>query len=493
MRRLFFNIFLFLILSAFLGNASADGGENKKIHVAAEHESNPEVIKQLIKDGADLNEMGLEGLTPLMLAAAYNPHAEILEALISEGASLISTDEMGRSPLMLAAALNSEPAVTASLLRHGAPVKTRDNTGRTALWFAASRRNEQIAELLIDAGAPVDEPDNDGITPLLAACERPEFNIINLLIEAGADVNRRGRQRLTPLMRAVAAGADFKTIKAFIDGRADLSAQDDQNRTALFIAASSNNISGDIAALLIAQSPDVRDNNFVTPLMEACRAWNTNTVKILIDNGADASLKDRNGYNALHYAAAFNSPVEIANILINNGADLLSAVNRRGYTPFITAIESGADAEILNLLIKSGAGDETGAWDGITPLMAAALNDNITAAKILIENGADANARDLAGWTVLHFSAARAGAETINLFLSLKLAGAPDIRDSGDTTPLMVAAANDNAQAVKILLDAGANISLQDKTGRDALSYARMRNARNAVKVLEDFKDNNKK
>ncbi|MBR1671581.1 MAG: hypothetical protein IJ702_01505, partial [Fretibacterium sp.] len=53
------------------------------------------------------------------------------------------------------------------------------------------------------------------------------------------------------------------------------------------------------------------------------------------------------------------------------------------------------------------------------------------------------------------------------------------------TTPLMVAAASGNAPAVRALLDAGASASLIDRTGRDALGYARLRNARSCIPLLE--------
>ncbi|MBR1602517.1 MAG: ankyrin repeat domain-containing protein [Synergistaceae bacterium] len=488
-----------LLCSAY----SAYSAEDSKLHKAAEYETKPEVIRQLISDGEKLHEPGLEGLTPIMLAAAYNANSEIIEILIKSGASITSGDQLGRTPLMLAAALNPAVSVTSSLLRHGASVKTRDMAGRTALWFAASRNNYQAAELLIDAGANPNEPNNDNITPLQAACERPDFNMINLLIEAGADVNKRDNRRLTPLMRALSAGADAKIIQAFINGRADLSAQDDQNRTALFIAAANNNISADIAEVLIDKTPDIRNNNFMTPLMEACRSGNINAVKVLINRGANIFLTDRNGYNALHYAAAFNAPLEIFNNLISCGGEkLLNAINRKGYTPLVTAIESGADVSVLDLLVnvaneadsedKSLRLDEGGIWDGAAPLMVAALCDNLTAAKFLIENGADLTKRDFAGWTALHYAATKAGDDMLNLIIKNNNINSVDIKDDGDTTPLMVAAANDNVSALNILLNAGASMRLRDKTGRNALSYARLRNARNAAKFLEDCREKNK-
>ena len=65
------------------------------------------------------------------------------------------------------------------------------------------------------------------------------------------------------------------------------------------------------------------------------------------------------------------------------------------------------------------------------------------------------------------------------------LKGSPDLPDDGGTTPLMVAAANDNAPAVRLLLKAGADPLRTDRTGRDALGYARLRNAKNCLPLLE--------
>ena len=70
-----------LLCSAYGAYSAEDG----KLHKAAEYETKPEVIRQLISDGENLHEPGLEGLTPIMLAAAYNANSEIIEILIKSG------------------------------------------------------------------------------------------------------------------------------------------------------------------------------------------------------------------------------------------------------------------------------------------------------------------------------------------------------------------------------------------------------------------------
>ena len=64
-------------------------------------------------------------------------------------------------------------------------------------------------------------------------------------------------------------------------------------------------------------------------------------------------------------------------------------------------------------------------------------------------------------------------------------AEAADLPDLGGTTPLMVAAASNNPGAVAALLRAGADPTRTDDTGRDSLSYARLKGAAACVSLLE--------
>ena len=553
-------------IRAALGELSSrdfTAGVNSPLHIAAEYASDPAVIR-LMTDGETLfhiEDTGLEGLTPLMLASAYNPNAEIIEALIRAGALTDVNDGSGRTPLHLAAAMNDSPSVVACLLRGGASASKKDNEGRTPLWSAAARSNAQAVELLLDAGAPVDEPDNAGVTPLQMACLSPDAATIRLLIEAGADANRRDAQRYTVVMRAVAAGADSDTLKALITGKADLLAEDDQNRSAFFLSVSNPEVSNDVRAILLEAegTPDTREGGLMTPLMEACRANDITAVRFLLENGADPSLSDKNEWTPLMFAAMSNASSELMKIMVEHGASP-DLGTRDGITPLMLAsrspsqfdgmssiLEAGASVNLQNLqgvtalMIASAAGNDRAVEKllsfgadvslsdidgmtalfhavlygddnsrilerliaagaevdartpnhGSTPLMNASLRGAAWAASKLLDAGADVTAKDFIGWTPLHFAARANGnngeASCLGLLIEkIKSVGAEvDARDNGGTTPLMVAAAADNAAAVKALLEAGAKPALTDRTGRDALGYARLRNAKNCVALLE--------
>ena len=622
------------VLRTTSADAHLPGGDTL-LHVAAEHASDPVVVELLLRAGASLSALGLEGLSPLMVASAYSPRSEMATALISAGASLDARDASGRTPLHLAAAMNPSPDMTAALLRHGASTRAKDAAGRTPLWSAAARGDERIVRLLLEAGSPVDEPQKDETTPLQAACSAPttggspNAETIRLLVEAGADVDRRDRHRWTPTMRAVAAGASRDAIEALASGGADLLAEDDSNRGALFLAAANLSVSTDVAALLLDAEgrADPRESGLMTPLMEACRAGHLPMVRFLLDRGADTSLADKNDWTPLMFAVTSNASPELIRLLVQRGASLEDVARQGsdpssagGLTPLMLAIETDAAPETIETLIDleadldgrnaqgitplmmavaddriatvrallaGGADPSLGTWDGLapmtiaarrsssremfrslaaagaavdqrsaqgmtplmvaaasgndvgveallalsadvdardvdgmtalfhavqrqedssavldmlisagsdvdvrlarreaTPLMDAALRGNTWAMRALLEAGADARARDFIGWGTLHFAARSLGdTEPLDMLLSADVL--VDARDSGGTTPLMVAAAYDDAPAVERLLEAGADPSLTDRTGRDALGYALLRKAKGCIPILE--------
>ena len=89
----------------------------------------------------------------------------------------------------------------------------------------------------------------------------------------------------------------------------------------------------------------------------------------------------------------------------------------------------------------------------------------IAAAQVLLEAGANPNARDQWGQTPLHRAAAHLTASLL-LIEPLLAAGADlDARDKKGRTPLHLAAANEYTSAVDALIDAGADLDARDKYG----------------------------
>ena len=78
-------------------NDKANNG-NTPLHEAAMHNDNANIIKELIKAGADINARNNHGFTPLHSAARFSKSVEIIRTLIEEGASIYTEDIVERTP-----------------------------------------------------------------------------------------------------------------------------------------------------------------------------------------------------------------------------------------------------------------------------------------------------------------------------------------------------------------------------------------------------------
>jgi ankyrin repeat protein len=139
-----------------------------------------DIIKYLIKNGADINKSNSKGVTPLMFAIMYFPQKlEIVEFM----------------------------------LNHQANLKVKDKAGNTPLTGAVGAGRAAAVKLLMKHGANVNAPTRKGLTPLMLAVASNNPEMFKLLLENGADMNKRhpkgwtvfqlDRRRMHPEIRAV--------------------------------------------------------------------------------------------------------------------------------------------------------------------------------------------------------------------------------------------------------------------------------------------------
>jgi len=150
------------------------------------------------------------------------------------------------------------------------------------------------------------------------------------------------------------------------------------------------------------------------------------------------------------------------------------------------AAARAGEAKRIRRLIAYGAdigAIERGYTDG-TPLHAAAAWGHGSAVEVILQAGADKNARGKRGHTALH-SAAQAGHELV--VKALVDAGADmDVGDSDGRTALHYAARYGRELAVKALIDAGADINASANSGQTALHYAASAGHELVVEALVD-------
>ena len=175
--------------------------------------------------------------------------------------------------------------------------------------------------------------------------------------------------------------------------------------------------------------------------------------QLIRDPGPTA--RDARGNSPLMYAAALGS-LDSMRLLLDAGADP-NVANNVDATPLMWC---AGDAAKVRLLLSKGAKADARSKLGRTPLLIAAYNDGaIEAARLLLEKGADVNARDNGGTSVLELAAFANNIELARILIA-KGANVNNVDELG-FTPLLDAAGNGdhNAAMVKLLIEHGANVN----------------------------------
>ena len=170
-------------------------------------------------------------------------------------------------------------------------------------------------------------------------------------------------------------------------------------------------------------------------------------VRELLGRGFDANTVDPKGLSGLYLALSEPSP-KVARVLVD---------------------WSKTDLNRLN-----GSGESA--------LMIAALKGNLELAAKLIVKGADVNKT---GWTPLHYAASSGHLAVIALLLDHS--AYIDAESPNRTTPLMMAAMYGSPQAVKLLLQEGADPDIKNQQGLTALNFAQRGNRIDSVEAIAGF------
>lgn len=180
-------------------------------------------------------------------------------------------------------------------------------------------------------------------------------------------------------------------------------------------------------------------------------------------SGVDINARDSEGNTALIISIAFQNH-EISRLLLRHNADV-NAKNKDGRTALIEYLlqvqnkHGKVDFEFLKLLINAGADVNEGNYYDSKALILAFTTTDQCALQLLLDAGADPNARGEDGQTCLHYAALR---DYSNICKSIELllkAGADmEVRDKYGETPLMRSFREANLQTVKFLLKRGAKV-----------------------------------
>jgi ankyrin repeat protein len=177
------------------------------------------------------------------------------------------------------------------------------------------------------------------------------------------------------------------------------------------------------------------------------------------------SLSNAGSYDDFITAVTFDHPATLER-LFARGFDP-NTPNEKGVAGLLVAIQSEAPKSALVLAKHPQTNVNVQNQLGETPLMLAAINNQLELAKVLIERGAEVNKP---GWTPLHYAATRGHREMMRLLLDND--AYIDSESANGTTPLMMAAYSAPPLAVKLLLEEGADPTLVNNGNASALDLA---------------------
>ncbi len=190
-----------------------------------------------------------------------------------------------------------------------------------------------------------------------------------------------------------------------------------------------------------------------TALFRAIRNGDLAALRAQLAHGADKSARDQRGSTALMYAAAFGA-ADAVKALLDAGAD----VNAPNSFEATALVWGAADEAKVHLLVEHGADINARTKLGRSPLMVAAACDGCSEiVRYLLSKGADSKALNERGVGALQLAALAGDAKSVTLLLA---AGADaKAADRDGATPLMGALQNCNADAAKALIAKGANVN----------------------------------
>ena len=402
-------------------------------------------VRALVDRGVDVGAAEIDGTTALHWAV-HRDDGDIAELLIRAGADVTAANRYGVAPIALAS-LNGSAPMLSRLLAAGADANRAQPEGETALMTAARTGRVEAVRVLLEHGADVDAAEQwRGQTALMWAAAEGHATAVRELIDHGADVHARSGHA-EAAASGEAAGGDA--------GAADGAAPPAGFSAFLFAVRGGHPEAAAILADAGAAVDDMAPDG-ASALIVAIDNRHYGLAAWLVERGADPNA-DGVGWTALHAAVLAHRPHfrvvpdPSPTGSLGSGA-LIEALLAAGADPDAPSRERVRLATQTSPLFPT---------EGVTPFLLAAIAADAPLMHLLLAHGSDLRVTTTSGSTAL-----------------MAAAGAATYAGQG------AGSGADALDAVKLLLDAGADVHAADDAGNTALHGAANRGANPVVELL---------
>lgn len=157
------------VMDFFIKAAKKMSGPELDRHlVLAAQEGDLKKMKQLIKEGADIDGRDASEDTPLIGAAREN-QLEAVKFLLKEGADRTLVNGLSKTALIVALSDHASDEVSLALIAPDAALNAVDMHGNPAAYYAAQYGHPKVLEALAKAGADMSKAGKHGTTPIMIA------------------------------------------------------------------------------------------------------------------------------------------------------------------------------------------------------------------------------------------------------------------------------------------------------------------------------------
>lgn len=314
-----------------------------------------DAVRELVKNGVSPSSkfMGEEQV-PAIVAAASRGHLQVIHELLKGGAWIDETDSQGHTALHTSCFCGGEQCAV-FLVERGANVHLRSRRGALALAWAAHKGHLKTAKALIEKGADcngeksegpnADIPSDIPLIPLHAAAKAGRVEVLKFLMDCGADIEKKNAAGETALHCAAVSDQSACALELLKRG-AQYGAVDSKCRTVIEKASDAGSVA--TMELLVKWEQYNGEPPAEEKTVEEPAKWQPDLSKI---DPLYYKLASWMGESQALVNAASRDEYSVCRSLLEQGADPNCAMK---FSPLAAAAKEG-HVRIVKMLLMSGA------------------------------------------------------------------------------------------------------------------------------------------